>query len=51
LDLLGSFHVGKFIAPEEFYVVGGASSIEQIAYRGIMKNLGSPMMQGLILSS
>jgi hypothetical protein len=51
LDPLANFHLGKFIAPERFYVVGGAVSIEQIAGSGIMKSLGSLMMQGIILST
>lgn len=51
MDPLAKFHLGKFIAPEAFYVVGGASTIEQKLNSGIMKSVGSPMMQGLILSS
>jgi hypothetical protein len=30
LDPLAKFNLGKFIGPEVFYVVGGASAIEQI---------------------
>ena len=51
LDPLAKFNLGKFIGPEAFYVVGGASAIEQIKKSDIMKSFGSPKMQGLILSS